>query len=74
MGVRRGVSTLDLLTGQEGFIAADSLVLATGNQADILIADALRTRGTALTLIGDEAAPRQAAYSIFKERKAALSI
>ena len=69
-----GAVTLDLLTGQEGFIAADSLVLATVNMVDTTLADDLRAKGSSFELIGDAAAPRQAAYAFHEGRKTALSI
>ena len=70
----KGAGTLDLLTGEENRIAADSLVLATVNRVDNTLANTLARTGVAFTLIGDAAAPRQAAQAFHDGRKAALGI
>jgi 2,4-dienoyl-CoA reductase-like NADH-dependent reductase (Old Yellow Enzyme family) len=69
-----GARTLDLLSEEEGLIAADSLVLATVNRVDGALAEALRARGIAFTEIGDAAAPRQAALAFHDGRKVALAL
>ncbi len=55
---------ISLLTSVEQEIAADTLVLATGNRADPALADVLRGLGLAPLVIGDALAPRQAAAAI----------
>ena len=69
-----GAETLCLLSGETGEIAADSLVLATGNRADPELARALRALGYTPHLIGDANAPRLAAAAFYEGRKLGLSL
>lgn len=69
-----GAKTLNLLSGEEALIEADSLIMATVNTVDNSLADDLRARGIDFSLIGDAAAPRQAAFAFYEGRKAALEI
>ncbi|WP_373051232.1 oxidoreductase [Thalassovita aquimarina] len=69
-----GAEVLNPLTGEVSGIAADSLVLATGNVADMTIAEDLRGRGIAYRLIGDAHAPRLAAAAIYDGRKLGLEL
>ena len=71
---RDGARCVSLLTGQESTIAADSLVLATGNRTDTGLLEALRARGLDVRAIGDAAAPRLAAAAIHDGRKTALAL
>lgn len=66
--------TINLLTGQQDYIDADTLVLATVNTVDQTLFNELRTRGTPFHLIGDAAAPRQAAFAFYEGRKVAINI
>jgi 2,4-dienoyl-CoA reductase-like NADH-dependent reductase (Old Yellow Enzyme family)/thioredoxin reductase len=69
-----GARVVSLLDGAESLIEADSLVLATANVAADDIARALEGKDLAVRVVGDCAAPRQAAYAIYEGRKAALAI
>ena len=69
-----GARVVSLLTGAEQLVPAGSLVFATVNAADNSIADALRALEVPFQLIGDAAAPRQAAYAIHEGRKAGLAL
>ena len=69
-----GAKTLNLLTGAEDLIIADSLVLATVNTVDNDLPNDLISHGIDFYLIGDAAAPRQAAYAIYEGKKVALTI
>jgi len=70
--VGSGAEILSLLTGKVQTIAAHSLVLATGNQADMQLANDLVDLGIEPVLIGDVSAPRTAAAAIYEGRKMAL--
>lgn len=69
-----GALALDLLTGAESVIPADSLVLATTNVADDEIASALRANRVDFELIGDAAAPRMAALAFHDGRRVGLGL
>ncbi|WP_127114359.1 FAD-dependent oxidoreductase [Shimia sediminis] len=69
-----GAEVLSLLTGAVKQIAADSLVLATGNVAMPDLADALRAKGIDPKVIGDANAPRLAAAAIYEGRRAGLEL
>ena len=69
-----GAEVLSLLTGETKTIAADSLVLATGNVAMPDLAEALRAKGIDPVVIGDANAPRLAAAAIYEGRRAGLEI
>ena len=69
-----GAEVLSLLTGETRTIAADSLVLATGNVAMPDLADALRAGGIDAVVIGDANAPRLAAAAIYEGRRAGLEV
>ena len=70
----QGAEIVNLLTGATGLIAADTLVLATGNRADQALSKALAARGIGFRQIGDAQAPRNAAAAIFDGRKAGLGL
>ena len=69
-----GAKIRSLLTGEESFIEANSLVMATTNHA----VDELSNELTALDynhhLIGDASAPRQAPYAIYEGRKIGMGV
>ncbi|WP_243612544.1 FAD-dependent oxidoreductase [Shimia aestuarii] len=69
-----GARCRSLLTGEEREIAAESLVLATGNRADGALLEELRARGLHVVPIGDAAAPRLAAAAIYDGRQVGLSL
>ena len=69
-----GLTVQDILSGRSYLIEADSLVLALGNRAATEVADDLGDLGHQFDLIGDAAAPRQAAYAFYEGRKAALAL
>jgi 2,4-dienoyl-CoA reductase-like NADH-dependent reductase (Old Yellow Enzyme family)/thioredoxin reductase len=69
-----GARCQSLLTGEEQVIAADALVLATGNRADHDLPDALRAAGQTPIVIGDALAPRLAAAAIYDGRTAGLAL
>lgn len=69
-----GARCASLLTGEEQVIAADTLVLATGNRADPDLPAALRALGVGFTAIGDANAPRLAAAAIYEGRVAGLGL
>ncbi|MCL5775688.1 FAD-dependent oxidoreductase [Limibaculum sp. FT325] len=70
----RGARVVSFLTGAERAIEADDLVMAVPNRAEDGLFRELAGRGVEVRLIGDAAAPRQAAYAIHDGRKAALEI
>jgi 2,4-dienoyl-CoA reductase-like NADH-dependent reductase (Old Yellow Enzyme family)/pyruvate/2-oxoglutarate dehydrogenase complex dihydrolipoamide dehydrogenase (E3) component len=65
---------VNLLTGETGEIAADGLVLATGNRADSVLSRSLEAVGIPARLIGDAHAPRNAAAAIYEGRVAGLEV
>lgn len=69
-----GARCVSLLTGEEQVIAADTLVLATGNRADPDLPAALRALGVGFAVIGDANAPRLAAAAIYEGRVAGLGL
>lgn len=69
-----GARCVSLLTGAESLVAADALVLATGNRADTTLAEALRGLGIAPILVGDASAPRLASAAIYDGRVTGLSL
>ena len=69
-----GAEVVDLLTGARSHVAADSLVLATTNRADVSLRHGLADLGIAAALIGDAHAPRLAAQAFHDGRKLALSL
>ena len=69
-----GADVVSLLTGETRKIRADTLVLATTNRADTTLCDELDSLGTEYILIGDAAAPRQAAFAFYEGRKAGLEM
>ncbi len=69
-----GAQVLSLLTGETQTIAAKSLVLATGNKADMQLVEDLMHNGQMPILIGDALAPRNAAAAIHEGRKMALHL
>lgn len=70
----QGAEVLSLLTGRTEHIAADALVMATTNVADMALRDDLAQRGIIAHVIGDANAPRNAAFAIYEGRKTALAI
>ncbi len=69
-----GATLRSLLDGAEWRIDADGLVLATTNQPDEMLAEALADSNIELYSVGDCVAPRQAAYAFYEGRKLALSL
>ncbi|WP_289084236.1 FAD-dependent oxidoreductase [uncultured Sulfitobacter sp.] len=69
-----GARCTSLLTGEETDIAADSLVLATGNRTDTALLEELRARDIDVRPIGDAAAPRLAAAAFRDGRAVGLRI
>lgn len=69
-----GAEVTSLLTGAVERIAAEALILATGNRADPRLFEALSTRGLAPLRIGDASAPRLAAAAIYEGRVAGLRL
>ncbi|WP_121633328.1 FAD-dependent oxidoreductase [Tropicibacter alexandrii] len=70
----QGARIVSLLTREESHLAADSLVLATGNRCDTTLLEALRERGIDVRPIGDAAAPRLAAAAIHDGRVTGLAV
>ncbi len=71
---RQGAEVLSLLTGGTEHVAADALVMATTNVADMALRDDLARRGIIAQVIGDASAPRNAAFAIYEGRKTALAL
>jgi 2,4-dienoyl-CoA reductase-like NADH-dependent reductase (Old Yellow Enzyme family) len=69
-----GAEVVDLLTGARSHVAADSLVLATTNRADVSLRQELADFGISALLIGDAHAPRLAAQAFHDGRKTALTL
>jgi 2,4-dienoyl-CoA reductase-like NADH-dependent reductase (Old Yellow Enzyme family) len=69
-----GAEVVDLLTGARSHVAADSLVLATTNRADVSLRQELADLGISAALIGDAHAPRLAAQAFHDGRKLALGL
>ncbi len=67
-----GAVLVDLLTGDRRLQKADALVLSTVNRADAVFEQDVRTAHASVSVIGDAAAPRNAAYAIYEGRKLAL--
>ena len=65
-----GALVRSILDGEETFIAADTLVLATTNVSDTWLVDDLSLHETPFTIetIGDARSPRQAAAAIYEGR------
>lgn len=70
----QGARIVSLLTGEESHLAAESLILATGNRCDTTLLEALRERGIDVRPIGDAAAPRLAAAAIHDGRVTGLAV
>lgn len=70
----QGARIVSLLTGEESHLAAESLVLATGNRCDTTLLETLRERGIDVRPIGDAAAPRLAAAAIHDGRVTGLAV
>lgn len=70
----RGAEVMNLLTGARREIAADTLVLATGNRADPGLWQDLLALGARPRLVGDANAPRNAAAAIYEGRLAGMAI
>ncbi|MEE8535315.1 MAG: FAD-dependent oxidoreductase [Kiloniellales bacterium] len=69
-----GATVLDFRDGSERRIAADALVLATTNEANAWLTDALEGSGLEVHAIGDCVAPRLANMAIYEGRKLALTL
>ena len=69
-----GARCVSLLTGKPFEIAADTLVLATGNRADTSLHHELLALGIAPHLVGDASAPRLAAAAIREGRVTGLAL
>jgi 2,4-dienoyl-CoA reductase-like NADH-dependent reductase (Old Yellow Enzyme family)/thioredoxin reductase len=69
-----GAEVVDLLTGARSHIAADSLILATTNRADVSLHHDLGALGITASLVGDAHAPRLAAQAFHDGRKTALKL
>ena len=67
-------TVVDFLDGTRQQICADSLVLATTNIAERTLYDSLALSGTAIHVIGDAAAAREANVAIFEARRLALQL
>lgn len=72
--IDEGAELVSLLDGTQETLAADTLVLATANYADMSLRDDLLALGLEPRLIGDANAPRNAAFAIFEGRKTALAL
>lgn len=70
----QGARIVSLLTGEESHLAAESLVLATGNRCDTTLLETLRERGIDVRPIGDAAAPRLAAAAIHDGQVTGLAV
>jgi 2,4-dienoyl-CoA reductase-like NADH-dependent reductase (Old Yellow Enzyme family)/pyruvate/2-oxoglutarate dehydrogenase complex dihydrolipoamide dehydrogenase (E3) component len=69
-----GARVVSFLSGEETFVEADALVLATTNRAWDDLARELENDDIELHLIGDAAAPRLAPYAIYDGRRIALEL
>lgn len=69
-----GATVVDHNSGEQTFVAADCLVLATTNIALDGLAQELRLQSLPFFEIGDCAAPRQAPYAFYEGRKVALAL
>lgn len=65
---------VDLNTGAEELLEADSLVLAASRQAANWLAEELSAVGMEFVAIGDCTAPRQAPWAFYDGRKAGLAL
>jgi 2,4-dienoyl-CoA reductase-like NADH-dependent reductase (Old Yellow Enzyme family) len=70
----RAATVRDVLSGQEGRIDADTLVIAETPVAESSLADELRARGMPFEAIGDCVAPRRASLAIYEGRELALRV
>jgi NADPH-dependent 2,4-dienoyl-CoA reductase/sulfur reductase-like enzyme len=68
-----GATVVDHNTGEQFFVEADCLVLATTNMPANWLAEALE-EAPPFVQIGDCAAPRQAPYAFYEGRKVALEL
>ncbi len=69
-----GATVVNLLDGSERRLECDALVLATINEAESTLGDALAGSGLEVHAIGDCVAPRRANNAIFEGRRLALSL
>lgn len=69
-----GATLTSILDNTTEEIAADSLVLGLGNQANSELADGLREAGVAHQVIGDSLAPRHAPAAILEGRRLGLAV
>jgi 2,4-dienoyl-CoA reductase-like NADH-dependent reductase (Old Yellow Enzyme family)/pyruvate/2-oxoglutarate dehydrogenase complex dihydrolipoamide dehydrogenase (E3) component len=69
-----GAMVRNLLDGSEERVAADALVLATANVAEVSAAEDLAESGVELHTIGDALAPRRAHNAIYEGRKLGLRL
>jgi 2,4-dienoyl-CoA reductase-like NADH-dependent reductase (Old Yellow Enzyme family)/pyruvate/2-oxoglutarate dehydrogenase complex dihydrolipoamide dehydrogenase (E3) component len=69
-----GATVRSLLDGSERFVAADSLVLSTTNDADTTVVDELGGRHADVTVVGDAVAARLAVHAIYEGRVAGMTL
>ncbi|WP_432447781.1 FAD-dependent oxidoreductase [Aliiroseovarius marinus] len=69
-----GAVVRSLLTGDSEEVAADTLVLATTNEAFSMVGDGLREASVNIHEIGDCVAPRMAPYAFYEGRKLGLAL
>ncbi len=69
-----GATVVDLLSGAEEHIAADTLVTATPNVANRMVQDDMETQTILSHEIGDCVAPRTAIMAIYEGRKLGLEL
>ena len=65
---------LNLLDRSESLVEADSLVMATTNQAQDSLWRELLKRGVAAVNIGDSQAARLAPFAVYEGRRAGMEI
>ena len=70
----QAAEVVNLLTGETREIAADGLVLATGNRAEDGLVQELAALGVQARLIGDAHAPRNGAAAIYEGRVAGMEL
>jgi pyruvate/2-oxoglutarate dehydrogenase complex dihydrolipoamide dehydrogenase (E3) component len=69
-----GATITSILDNESERIAADSLVLALGNQANTDLAEGLQSAAIAHQVIGDSLAPRHAPAAILEGRRMGLAV
>ncbi len=69
-----GARVRSYLDGSEQLLAADTLVLATTNVPETMVADELAASGVDVSLVGDALAARLAVHAIYDGRVAGMAI